>query len=69
MKEGTFKTFMTTDGEFATVALGGIITGDMPIVTFDNNATKEAAEMFFSKELMKDLRIVTVTYKVEENEQ
>jgi hypothetical protein len=69
MKEGTFKTFMTVNDEFATVAMGGIITGDIPVITFDNNTTREAAEMFFSKELLRDLKIVTVTYKVEENEQ
>ena len=61
--KGQFKTFMTLDGQFATIMGGEIITSEIPIIVFPTTATMEAAEFFFPKQV-KNLKIVTIEYKI-----
>ena len=60
--KGQFKTFMTLDGQFATIMGGEIATSEIPIIVFPTTATMEAAEFFFHKQV-KHLKMTTVNFE------
>ncbi|WP_159522939.1 hypothetical protein [Sunxiuqinia indica] len=70
MKKGTFKTFITKNTEeFASIHDGQIYTSQKPMLIFANTATMEAAEHFYSKQLLKSVKLVDVEFILKENEQ
>lgn len=60
---GIFKTFMKDD-QFVSFAGNERFLSDFPVLVLPITATKEAAELFYSKIAINDLELVTIEYTV-----